>query len=201
MKFTCRLPFHPCRCTRRRSSSSTLLRRGRSVGTCRRRRATMRTGTNCIKIGLPGKSIHRDYFQESMTSQRPFLLLKISFPGRPIFIQLPPGATASSSRIPTWSSSRRRGTLSRSCRTNWETTWRGSFGPRLHRPTRHRLLRLRRVSHLQRILDIQWKAVTVTPSEIWISGITKWFWVTIEGYLSYLLQKDLVPTRLGCGAI
>ena len=26
-----------------------------------------------------------------MTSQRPFLLLRISFPGRPIFIQLPPG--------------------------------------------------------------------------------------------------------------
>ena len=26
-----------------------------------------------------------------MTSQRPFLLLKISFPGRPIFIQLAPG--------------------------------------------------------------------------------------------------------------
>ena len=25
-------------------------------------------GTNCIKIGLPGKSILRDYFQESMTS-------------------------------------------------------------------------------------------------------------------------------------
>ena len=26
-----------------------------------------------------------------MTSRRPFLLLRISFPGRPIFIQLPPG--------------------------------------------------------------------------------------------------------------
>ena len=41
---------------------------------------------NCIKIGLPGKSIFRDYFQENRTSVRPFLLLRISFPGRPIFI-------------------------------------------------------------------------------------------------------------------
>ena len=48
-------------------------------------------GTNCTKIGLPGKLILGNYFQENMTSQRPFLLLKISFPGRPIFIQLPPG--------------------------------------------------------------------------------------------------------------
>ena len=42
------------------------------------------------KIGLPGKSILGDYFQENVISQRPFLLLRISFPGRPIFIQLPP---------------------------------------------------------------------------------------------------------------
>ena len=36
-----------------------------------------------------------------------------------------------------------------------------------------------------------------------VAGITKWFWVTIEGYLSYLLPKfeDLVPTSLGSGAI
>ena len=43
---------------------------------------------NCIKIGLPGKSILRHYFQENRTSGRPFLLL--SFPGRPIFIQFIP---------------------------------------------------------------------------------------------------------------
>ena len=42
------------------------------------------------KICLPGKSILRDYFQENMTSRRPFLLLRISLPGRHIFIQLPP---------------------------------------------------------------------------------------------------------------
>ena len=48
-------------------------------------------GGNCIKIGLPGKSILRDYFQENMTSQRPFLLLRISFAGRLIFIQFVPG--------------------------------------------------------------------------------------------------------------
>ena len=38
-------------------------------------------GGNCIKIGLPGKLILGDYFQENGTSQRPFLLLRISFPG------------------------------------------------------------------------------------------------------------------------
>ena len=32
-------------------------------------------GTNCIKLGLPGKLILRDYFQANRTSQRPFLLL------------------------------------------------------------------------------------------------------------------------------
>ena len=34
-------------------------------------------------------------------------------------------------------------------------------------------------------------------------GITKWFWVTIEGYLSYFLPKfeDFVPTGLGSGAL
>ena len=47
-------------------------------------------GGNCIKIGLPGKSILRQYFQENRTSRRPFLLLRISFPGRPIFIQFVP---------------------------------------------------------------------------------------------------------------
>ena len=32
-----------------------------------------------------------------------------------------------------------------------------------------------------------------------VVGITKWFWVTIKGYLSYLLPKfeDLVPTSSG----
>ena len=30
------------------------------------------------------------YFQENRTSRRPFLLLRISFPGRPIFIQFIP---------------------------------------------------------------------------------------------------------------
>ena len=39
---------------------------------------------NCIKIGPPGKLILGDYFQENGTSRRPFLLLRISFPGRPI---------------------------------------------------------------------------------------------------------------------
>ena len=47
-------------------------------------------GGNCIKIGLPGKSILGEYFHENRTSRRPFLLLRISFPGKPIFIQLVP---------------------------------------------------------------------------------------------------------------
>ena len=31
------------------------------------------------------------------------------------------------------------------------------------------------------------------------TGMTKWFWVTMEGYLSYILPKfeDLVPTKKG----
>ena len=34
-----------------------------------------------------------------------------------------------------------------------------------------------------------------------VAGITKWFWVTIKGYLSYILPKfaDLVPTSIGSG--
>ena len=47
-------------------------------------------GGNRIKIGLPRKSILRDYFQENMTSQRHFLLLRIRFPGRPISILFVP---------------------------------------------------------------------------------------------------------------
>ena len=39
-------------------------------------------GKNCIKIGLPGKLILRYYSQENRTSRRPFLLLRIGFPGR-----------------------------------------------------------------------------------------------------------------------
>ena len=60
-------------------------------------------------------------------------------------------------------------------------------------------------------VNIQWSAVRVTPSgnprdlnfSRTVAGITKWFWATIEGYLSYLLTKfeDLVPTSLGSGAI
>ena len=47
-------------------------------------------GMNCIKKVLPGKSILGDFLQENITSRRPFLLLRIDFPGRPIFIQLSP---------------------------------------------------------------------------------------------------------------
>ena len=60
-------------------------------------------------------------------------------------------------------------------------------------------------------LSLQWSAVRVTPSgnprdlnfSKTAAGITKWFWVTTEGYLSYLLPKfkDLIPTSLGDIAI
>ena len=61
------------------------------------------------KIGLPGKSILGDYFQENRTSRRAFLLRRIRFPGRPIFIQLPPGWTATTSS-PSTTPPRRPGT-------------------------------------------------------------------------------------------
>ena len=44
-------------------------RRSRSGG---KRAAEAAAGTNCIKIVLPGKSIRGDYFQENVTSRRPF---------------------------------------------------------------------------------------------------------------------------------
>ena len=60
-------------------------------------------------------------------------------------------------------------------------------------------------------VTVQWSAVRVTPSgnprdlnfSRTVAGITKWIWVTIEGYLSYLLPKfeDLIPTSLGDIAI
>ena len=36
-----------------------------------------------------------------------------------------------------------------------------------------------------------------------VTGITKWFWVIIEGYLSYILPKfeDFIATGLGYGAL
>ena len=62
-------------------------------------------------------------------------------------------------------------------------------------------------SQLHEVSGVQWSAVRVTPSgnprdlnfSRTVAGITKWFWVTIEGYLSYLLPKfeDLIPTSLG----
>ena len=57
-------------------------------------------GGNCIKIGLPGKSILGDYFQENRTSRRTFLLLRISFPGRTIFIQFIPGCRLRPTGVP-----------------------------------------------------------------------------------------------------
>ena len=51
------------------------------------------------KIGLPGKLILRDYFQENRTSRRPFLLQRISFPGRPISIQYVPGEVSEELRL------------------------------------------------------------------------------------------------------
>ena len=66
--------------------------------------AVSRSGSNCIKIGLPVKSILRDYFQENRTSGRPFLLLRISVQGSAIFIQLIPVLPANASTILAWAS-------------------------------------------------------------------------------------------------
>ena len=77
------------------------------------------SGGNCIKIGIPGKLIFRDYY---MTSRRPFLLLRISFRGRPIFLQFVPGSPWRPSRG--WSRCR---TASRA------SCWEGSC-PRRRRP-------------------------------------------------------------------
>ena len=69
----------------------------------RRGRAQVRVGPpggKCITMGLPGKLILRDFFQENETSRRPFLLLGISFPKRPIFIQLPPGMNCITISLP-----------------------------------------------------------------------------------------------------
>ena len=63
--------------------------RGRTWGTFSRT-SSVGCRDQLYKTGLPGKSILGDYFKENRTSRRPFLLLRISFPGRPIFIQLPP---------------------------------------------------------------------------------------------------------------
>ena len=77
-------------------------------------------------------------------------------------------------------------------------------------PLRHKLHPLCKYSPKQHDC-VQWSAVRVTPSgnprdlncSRTVAGITKWFWVTIEGYLSYLLPKfeDLILTSLGDIAI
>ena len=61
---------------------------------------TVHSGGNCLKIGLPGKLILGDYFHENRTSRRPLLLLRISFPGKPIFIQFVPEVGPRLSRAP-----------------------------------------------------------------------------------------------------
>ena len=48
-----------------------------------------RPGANCINIGLPGKSILKDYYQEKSTSRRHFLLLRI---GKTYFYTIRPWA-------------------------------------------------------------------------------------------------------------
>ena len=53
---------------------------------------------------------------------------------------------------------------------------------------------------------VQWQGIMIVMWSVscrQCHNITKLFWVTIEGYLSYLQPKfeDLVPTSLGSGAI
>ena len=93
------------------------------------------SGGNCLKICLPGKSILIYYFQENRTSRRPFLLLIISFPWRPILIQLIPGWS--------WAGASSRGRCRRpprgstQCSSTWrlsEGWWMGSRAPSGRRP-------------------------------------------------------------------
>ena len=68
-------------------------------------RRAWRPGGNCIKIGLPEKSILKDYFQENRTSRRPFLLPRISFPGRPVFVPFPPDFIGQWAQTDQWNNS------------------------------------------------------------------------------------------------
>ena len=86
------LPASPCSCTTRDTPPVSLASFARSSARttgpaqtprppfrCKRAPSPGRSspGGSCIKIGLPGKSILGDYFQENGTSRRPFLLLRI----------------------------------------------------------------------------------------------------------------------------
>ena len=87
--------------------SHTQLKANRSTPPRREHRLEERSsGGNCIKIGLPAKSILRDFFQENRSLGRPFLLLRISFLGRPICLynqSLGPCRCGGPSGRPWWS--------------------------------------------------------------------------------------------------
>ena len=51
------------------------------------------------KIGLPGKAILGDYFQENRTSRRPFSLTEIQFSGKTHFYTIRPWATDSQAAV------------------------------------------------------------------------------------------------------
>ena len=73
--------------------------------------------------------ILRHYYQENMTSRIPFLFLRIDFPGRLIFIQLPPGISPRGRpSLPSTPSPRRRKS-SRSSKSLWwsRRSWRSSL--------------------------------------------------------------------------
>ena len=82
-------PVSPCSVS---GTGSTFFLMNRSAREAKHLRAPLSAtaGGNCIKISHLGKSILRDYFQENSTSQRPFLLLRIRFPERSIFVQFIP---------------------------------------------------------------------------------------------------------------
>ena len=100
------------------------------------------------------------------------------------------------------------------CRRTWKlkrsTSW-GRWPPTRRRGTRPLPQRRWRSSRWNREDDeIHHIVLSGYSDTLWnlnfsrtVAGITKWFWVTIEEYLRYLLPKfeDLVPTSLGSGAI
>ena len=68
----------------------------------------VRTGGNCIKIGLPGKSILRNYFQENRTFPETFYLTENQLSGKIYFYTIRPWCRGGGRRRPMWSLCRSR---------------------------------------------------------------------------------------------
>ena len=79
-------------------------------------------GTNCIKLGLPGKLILRDYFQGDYDFPKTFSLTEIQFSGKTYFYTIAPRSCARDSSP---STTRSQTSASISCRgaIQWKKYW------------------------------------------------------------------------------